>query len=79
MTRIESAVRFVELLPLENSYEVLSGLTLIFYAVWLSCATVTKALSSCNLQQQHLSTSKELCSQWLQRESCSSKKKKSKI
>ena len=31
---------------------------------------------SCNLQQLHLSTSKELSGQWLYRESCSSKKSK---
>ena len=57
----------------------LSRLMLILYTVWLSCATITKSLSSCNLQQLHLSTSKEVSSRWLYRESCSSKKMVSQI
>ena len=43
----------------------ITWLTLILYVVWFSCATATKSLSSCNLQQLYLSTSKDVSSQWL--------------
>ena len=79
MTHTQCAVRFVKFLLLENSYKVLCRLTLILNAVWLSCATVTKSLSSCNLQQLHLSISKEVNSQGYTKKSCSSKKKVSEI
>ena len=79
MTFIQCAVRCVEFFLLEYSYEILSRLMLILDVVWLSCATVTKSLSSCNLQHLHLSTRKEVNSRWLYRESCSSKKMVSKI
>ena len=63
MTHTQYALRYKEVLLLGNSYKVLSRLPLILYAVWFSCVTVTKPLSSCNLQQLHLSTSKEVSEQ----------------
>ena len=43
----------------EHELDKLSRLMLILYAVWLSCACVTKTFSSYNLQSLHLERSEQ--------------------